>query len=62
MRGPIIDTTRTVSISSDTVEFDGIERTIWLIVVRCPVDGPSVHPEYFATREEAQAALNEIFA
>lgn len=62
MRAPIIDTTRTVSIHSDTVEFDGIDRTIWLIVTSCPVNGPDVHPEYFATREDAETALNTMFA
>lgn len=62
MRHPIIDTTRAVFIASDTVEFDGIERTIWCIVTRCPVNGPDVHPEYFASREEAETFLNTMFA
>lgn len=62
MRAPIIDTTRTVTIETDTVEFDGIDREIWLIVTRCPVNGIDTGPEYYATRAEAQDALNAMFA
>lgn len=64
MRAQIIDdTTRSVTVESDVVEFDGIERTIWSIVVRCPVDGVYLATnDYFATREEATEHLNSIFA
>jgi hypothetical protein len=60
MRAPIIDTTRTVTIESDTVEIDGIDREIWAIVTRCPVNG--MYVDYFASREEAQAELDAMFA
>lgn len=60
MRQPIIDTIRTVSIECETVEIDGVDRDIWAIVTRCPVNGISV--EYFATRSEAVAALDAVFA
>jgi hypothetical protein len=60
MRAPIIDTTRSVTIESDTVEIDGIDREIWAIVTRCPVNG--MYVDYFASREEAQAELDAMFA
>lgn len=56
MRLPIIDTTRTVSFLAETVEFDGIDREIWITVIRCPVDGIYTLPGYHATREEAAAS------
>jgi len=62
MRHPIIDTTRSVSVESDVFEFDGVERTIWSIVTRCPVNGIDTGGEYFTSREEAVAALNSMFA
>jgi hypothetical protein len=62
MRGQIIDTTRTVRVECDTVEIDGVDREIWSIVTRCPVNGVSVSGEYFATRSEAVAALDAAFA
>ena len=62
MREAIIDTTRTVSVESETVEIDGIDREIWCVVTRCPVNGIDTGGEYFATREEAIAARDEMFA
>ena len=62
MRAPIIDTTRTVTVESETVEINGTDREIWAIVTRCPVNGISVDGEYYASRAEAQAALNAMFA
>lgn len=62
MREAIIDTTRTITIESETVEIEGIDREIWAIVVRCPVNGTYVDGDYFISREEALTALNEIFA
>lgn len=59
MRFPIIDTTRTISIESDIVEIDGVDREIWAIVERCPVYGVEV--DYYATKEEALAALNAAY-
>ena len=58
----IIDTTRTVSVKSETVEINGIDREIWVVVMRCPVDGISVSGEYYASREEAAAARDAIIA
>lgn len=63
MRAPIIDTTRTLTVEKDVVEFDGIDREVWLIVERCPVNGVNVWgSDYYASREEANRAINEIFA
>ena len=62
MRQPIIDTIRTVSIECETVEIDGVDREIWAIVTRCPVNGISTSGEYFATRSEAIAARDAVFA
>ena len=62
MREAIIsDTTRSVSIEKDIVDFDGIDREIWSIVIDCPVNGISVCGEYYCSREEATAAMREIF-
>lgn len=55
MRLPIIDTTRTVRFLPETVEFDGIDRQIWLTVIRCPVDGTYTLPDYHSSRAEAEA-------
>lgn len=61
MRGHIIaDTTRTVAFESEVVEINGIDRTIWNIVVRCPVNGISVCGEYFTSREEAAEAWDAM--
>jgi hypothetical protein len=60
MRAPIIDTARTISIVSDTLDTE--DREFWSIVTRCPVNGTWVSPEYYATRAEAQAALDAMFA
>lgn len=62
MRLPVIDTTRTITVESDIVEFDGIDREIWFVVTRCPVNGIDTGPEYYTSRAEAQAALEAIFA
>jgi hypothetical protein len=62
MRHPIIDTTRTVTVESEIVEIDGIDREIWAVVVRCPVNGLYVEGDYFASREEAVADLDARFA
>lgn len=61
MRGSIIDTTRTVTVESDIIEIDGIDREIWSVVVRCPVNGIDTGGEYFASREEAIAALEDCY-
>lgn len=62
MRAAIIDTTRTITIESDIVEIDGIDREIWSIVTRCPVNGIDTGGEYFVSRAEAEDALNAMFA
>lgn len=62
MRLPVIDTTRTVTIESDIVEIDGVDREIWSVVTRCPVNGIDTGGEYYASRAEAEAALETIFA
>jgi hypothetical protein len=62
MREAIIDTTRSVSVESDIVEINGIDREIWAIVVRCPIDGISVSGQYYASREEAWADLVAMYA
>jgi len=57
MTRPIIDTTRSVTFESQIVEIGGVDRTIWNIVVNCPVDGIYLAScEYFGSREEAEAA------
>lgn len=56
----IIDPTRTITIECETVEIDGVEQVIWAIVTYCPVDG--VFCDYFATREEAKAHFDEVYA
>ena len=61
MREAIIDTTRTVTVESDIVEINGVDREIWAIVTRCPVNGIDVGGEYYCSREEAVAAMHEIF-
>lgn len=61
MRAAIIDTTRTITIESDIVEIDGIDREIWAVVERCPVYGVDVWPDYYASKEEALAALNAVY-
>ena len=60
MRDAIIDTTRTITVESDIVEIDGIDREIWCVVERCPVYGVDVWPEYYASKAEALAALNVV--
>lgn len=61
MRGPIIDTTRTITTESDVVEIDGVEREIWYVVERCPVWGVEVWPDYYASKAEAMAAMNAVY-
>lgn len=61
MRAPIIDTTRTVTVESDIVEINGVDREIWAIVTRCPVNGIDAGGEYYCSREDAVAAMHEIF-
>jgi hypothetical protein len=57
MRDHIIaDTTRSVTFESEVVEINGIDRAIWNIVVRCPVNGISVCAEAFTSREKAVEA------
>lgn len=61
MRLPIIeDTTRSVTIESDLVEIGGVDRSIWQIVVRCPVQGVYTVGDYHASREEAQTELDAL--
>lgn len=59
MRHPIIDTIRTIGVESDIVEINGVDREVWCVVERCPVWGVEV--EYYATKDEALAALNAVF-
>lgn len=61
MRDAIIDTTRTITIESDIVEINGVDREIWSVVERCPVRGVDVWPEYYASKGEAQAALSAAY-
>ena len=60
MRDAIIDTTRTITVESDIVEINGVDREIWCVVERCPVYGVDVWPEYYASKEEAMAALHAV--
>ncbi len=56
MRNQIIDTTRSVSFEKEIVEIDGVDREIWSIVIRCPVNGVSVSTECYGSRDEAADA------
>lgn len=61
MRAPIIDTTRTVTVESEVLVLPGRQVTVWSVVTRCPINGIWLG-DYHATREEAQAELDAMFA
>lgn len=57
-RLPIInDTTRSITVESEIVEFDSGEQTIWNIVIRCPVDGIYTSGTYYESWDEAMAVV-----